>query len=352
MARQFGAAAAHVCKKDPKPLFATMTSFLELSEDEKSELLDVIDDTALADFRAVLGMLSVVWPENPFSFTKLETKDELQLVKDYLAPILEEMYNRHSREATLAISTAAYLGLDQDKIKIDRDVFDRNATVFTDIEDYPTTDASKKAGSFFRAMAPMLLLQKEEAADIPDWVDCFWNGLSAIGDCSGNFQEVPELPDVTEGIEGFIAAFTHFVHDDFRARERAWGLDLGKPQNRQVILGLVARQATHAIEIVSNPGIWNPNTAPILMRAMADVHITLVWLLQNPDERVPLYVQDGLGAIKLEIAHRKEEARKRGGDVPEGHDQMIEYYENWLECQQLEFLTEVNLGSWSPNFNS
>ena len=347
VARQFGNAAAQVSKKDPKPLFATVTSYSELSEDEQRELLGVIDEEALSDFRAVLGRLSVVWPETPFSFTELQSDDVPQAVIDHLTPTLEEMYNRHSRAATLAISTAVYLGFDQNKIRIAEEVFNRNATAFTDIEDYPETEASKKAGSFFRAMAPMLLLAKEEAADLPDWVDSFWNSLSAIGGCSGNYQNIPELPDVTKGIEGFITAFTHFAHDDFRARESAWELDLGKPQERQVILALLARQATLAVEIVSNPGIWNPNTAPLMLRAMADVHITLVWLIQNPGERVPLYVQDGLGSIKLEIAHRKEENEK--GDIKAADQQKayLEHLENWLESQQLEFLTDVNLGSWS-----
>lgn len=347
VARKIGNAAAQVSKKDRKPLFATVTSFSELSEDEQSELLDVIDKEALSDFRAVLGNLSIVWPESPFSFTELQSDDELQAVIDHLSPTLEEMYDRHSRAATLAISTAVYLGFDQDKVKVAKEVFDNHATAFTDIENYPATEASRKAGSFFRAMAPMLLLGKEEAADISDWVDVFWNGLSAIGGCSGDYQDIHELPDVTKGIEGFITAFTHFVHNDFRTRESAWELDLGKPQERQVILALLARQATLAIEIVSNPGIWNSNTAPIMLRAMADVHITLVWLIQNPGERVPLYVQDGLGSIKLEIAHRKEELEKSGSKGADQQKPYLEHLENWLESQQLEFLTEVNLGSWS-----
>lgn len=347
VARQLGKAAAQVSKKDPKPLFATVTSFSELSEVEHQELLDVIDEAILADFRAVLGRLSVIWPDSPLSFAELQSEDDLQAVTDHLGPTLAEMYNRHSRAATLAISTAVYLAFDQDKIRVAKEVFDKNATVFSDIEDYPATEASKKAGSFFRAMAPMLLLAKEEDADIPDWVDAFWNGLSAIGRCAGDYQDIPELPDVSEGIEGFITAFAHFVHDDFRARESAWEIDLGKPQERQVILALLARQATLAIEIVSNPGIWNSNTAPIMLRAMADVHITLVWLIQNPSERVPLYVQDGLGTIKLEIAHRKEELEKAGLKDTEQQEPYIEQLEIWLESQQAEFLTEVNLGSWS-----
>lgn len=347
VARQMGKAAAQVSRKDPKPLFATVTSFSELSENEQQEILAIIDEEALLDFRAVLGGLSVIWPENPFSFTDLQSDDELQTVIDGLTPILEEMYNRRSRAATLAISTAVYLGFNQGKIKVAKEVYDNNATAFTDIQHYPETEESRKAGSFFLAMAPMLLIAKEETADLPDWVDAFWDGLSAIGGCFGYYQDIPQLPAVTKGVEGFITACKHFVHQDFRNRENAWDVDLGKPQERQVLLALLARQATLAIEIVSNPGIWNPNTAPIILRAMADVHITLVWLMQNPEERVPLYVQDGLGSIKLEIAHRKEQLEKgdkQGGDQSKAY---IEYLEHWLDSQQLEFLTEVNLGSWS-----
>lgn len=347
VAKQVTNAAARASTKVPKPLFATVTSFSELSEDEKREFLVIVDKKALLDFRSVLGRISVVWPDSPFSFTGLRSDCELRATIDHLSTMLEDMYNRHSRAATLAISTAVYLGLDQNKIKVAKKVFENNASAFKDIEDYPATEASRKAGSFFRAMAPMLLLQKEEEGDIPDWVDAFWNGLSAIGGCSGDYQDVPELPEVAEGIEGFITAFTHFAHEDFRVRENAWGLNLGKPQERQVILALLARQATLAIEIIANPGIWNSNTAPIILRAMADVHITFVWLLQSPGERVPLYVQDGLGAIKLEIAHRKEEIKKVSSNDADEQKAYLEHLEAWLESQQIEFLTEVNLGSWS-----
>lgn len=71
-----------------------MTSFSELSEDEQRELLGVFDEEALSDFRAVLGSLSVIWPETPFSFTELQSDDELQAVIDHLTPTLEEIYNR------------------------------------------------------------------------------------------------------------------------------------------------------------------------------------------------------------------------------------------------------------------
>lgn len=347
VARQLGSAAAQVSKKDPKPLFATTSSFRKLSEDEKHELLSLVEEGTLSQLRNALGGLSVIWPKNPFSFLGLYSEDEPQVVLNHLTPVLEEMYDRRSRSATLAASTLACLGFDQDKIKVSEDVFQGNKSAFSDVEDYPRTDESERAGSFFRAMAPTIVLEKEKASGDAAWVEAFWGGLSTTGNCLGDFQEVPILPDVTEGISGFIAAFTHFVHNDLQARQDAWELNLERPQDRQVILALLARQATLALEIAGSPGIWNPNTAPILLRAMADVHITLVWLTQSPEERVPMFVRDGLGAIKLEIAHRREQMGKGDAAETEQQEPYVEHLEAWLQSQQLEFLTEVNLGSWS-----
>lgn len=346
-ARQLAQTAALVSEKDPKPLFATMTSFSELTPLEKDALRSTIPLEILSPLRKSLGKLCAIWPDNPLSFLGLTSAEKPGDVIAFLGPILQEMYNRHSRDATLAIATVAYIGLNQDKIKVDKKVFDNNKTVFKDIEDYPNTEPSKRAGSFFRSMAPMLLVIKEKGVAPVDWVKVFWKELSMIGDCVGDYQKLPELPNPAEGFLGFVSAYAHFAHQDFKARESTWKLDLGKPQERQVILALLARQATLAIEFVSSPSIWNANVAPIILRAMADVHITLVWLLKDTGTRVSLFVNDGLGAIKLEIAHRREEASKSSKEDADQQAPYISYLENWLDSQQASFLTEVNLGSWS-----
>lgn len=346
VARLIGRAAAEASKKDPKPLFAGVTSFSELSADEKQEVLTAIDQHSLLELQSALKPLAVVWPNNPLSFLQAAPEEDIQFSLLYLSPVLEEMFDRTSRAATIAISSAVYLGFDQNKIFVAKEIFEKNATAFIDVEDYPETDASRKAGSFFRTMAPIIFLRDNSEERMSGWSNDFWGRLSSIGGCLGEFQGVPQLPDITEGIDEFVIAFTHFVHTDFRARESAWPIDLGNPQERQVILALLARQATVALELVSNPGTWNPNSAPIMLRAMADAHITLVWLMQNPRERVKLYVDDGLGSIKLEIAHRKAELKKKGTSDPE-LEQLVEHLENWLASQQADYFTEVNLGNWS-----
>lgn len=112
----------------------------------------------------------------------------------------------------------------------------------------------------------------------------------------------------------------------------------------EVIGGLLARQATLSMLLASSPYIWNGHIAPIILRVMTDAHITLAWILKNPSDRVKRYIFYGLGQEKLFIEHLKESLAENDD---EDIKKMIEYKEEWLESQRREFLTEVNVGSWS-----
>ena len=349
IARQVGEAASRSCKSDPVPMFATLSSFSSLSYSEAESTRKQLSDDVLKQLDGALAPVMAIWPNNPIAFLELKPNSDAKSALDTIAPLLQSMYDRRSREATLAIATAPYLGLNQGKLHISREIWERRKTVFDDIERYPETKESQSAGGFFRAMAPMFLLpgETEGALKLDPWVDRFWTEIATLGACLGNFQDIPTLPEVTEGFEGFVTVFTHFAHEDLRLRQEAWALDLNAAEGQQVILALIARQATLAIEFFSSPGIWNPNIAPIILRAMADVHITIAWLLKDLASRARMYVSDGLGAIKLEIAHRRDEIAQNPEVKTDEHVAYTEHLQAWLESQQLEFLTEVNIGSWS-----
>jgi uncharacterized protein len=53
---------------------------------------------------------------------------------------------------------------------------------------------------------------------------------------------------------------------------------------------LLARQATLAIELASAPQLWNGHSAPLFLRAIKDVHITLSWILLDPTTRARHYL--------------------------------------------------------------
>jgi len=94
--------------------------------------------------------------------------------------------------------------------------------------------------------------------------------------------------------------------------------------------------------------MWSPHSGPITLRAMADVFISLAWILKEPGPRARKFVEDGLGAIKLQLAHQ-ERALETATDPKDIEDmrQMIEVWREWLTMQRMEQFVAVNLGSWS-----
>ncbi|MCA3078697.1 MAG: hypothetical protein ING71_07920 [Rhodocyclaceae bacterium] len=142
-----------------------------------------------------------------------------------------------------------------------------------------------------------------------------------------------------------VKGYCERVRADFENRLSQWPFDMAQNQSREVIGALLSRQTTLARQMALSPGIWNGHAAPLILRAMADVHITLAWILTSPSERAEQFILYGLGQQKLELEHRK--AQMTGRDPESGESELVEALENWLNRQRAEFLTEVNLGSWS-----
>lgn len=111
----------------------------------------------------------------------------------------------------------------------------------------------------------------------------------------------------------------------------------------ETIGGLMARQATLTIELAMSPSIWNGHIAPIVLRCMTDAHITLAWILNDPEERAKKYILYGLGQEKLQIEHLKTDADQDDEQIKK----LIEIKEFWLNSQRRDFLTEVNVGAWA-----
>lgn len=139
----------------------------------------------------------------------------------------------------------------------------------------------------------------------------------------------------------------------FRANARAeldhrwseWPLDPTVLHVHEVVGALLARQVSLAGNLAAAPSMWNPHAAPVMLRAMADVIITLAWILESPDQRAQKYVLYGLGQLKLETEHRRAVLDSENPDP--GELAIIESHEAWITEQRYPFLTEVNVGAWS-----
>ena len=123
----------------------------------------------------------------------------------------------------------------------------------------------------------------------------------------------------------FISGFCDNVTQSFNERWSKITSDLFDKHVHEAIGGLLARQATLAIELAKSPMMWNGNAAPLILRCMTDAYITLAWILEDPIDRAKKYIEYGLGQEKL----------------------FIEYRKAWLNSQLAEWATDVNVGSWS-----
>ncbi len=333
--------------------FITATSFSRLSKTQKIKLLKTIDRATLKDLRSSLNEYNRLFSRNPINFlsNKRPTISKKNRISARFSKILKELYDRNSRLSVLTMAAAMHLGLSQGKIlmaeEMGRDLSDR----FRALRAYPDTEASRIAASSFRASAPMVL---KGGPDRPDpkaepWIAYFWRRVAGFGPCKPMFSIEFDDESSEDELESLIAKFRNAAKLELIERLENWGFELDKIEKYEVIGALLARQTTLAVGIASSPTIWTPHLCPILLRAMADVHITLVWILKDPQIRSKRYVDDGLGTVKLEIAHRKAELEANQCDADESAQkaELVRYLQMWIDSQRLDQFIEVNLGNWS-----
>lgn len=144
-------------------------------------------------------------------------------------------------------------------------------------------------------------------------------------------------------LRAFIERFCIAVRLDCSHRFEDFPMDAFNSDLDEVSRGLLARQGSLLIELARNPGALNGHVAPLFHRAMAEVHITLSYILKEDQQnRARAFVLAGLSEEKLQIAHLERRVRESGES-----DQvslLIEQRKQWLASQRFEHLTIVNAG--------
>lgn len=123
-------------------------------------------------------------------------------------------------------------------------------------------------------------------------------------------------------------------------------VDLFNTAPHEVAGALIARQATLTVQLARSPGNWNGHIAPLFLRSMVDAHISLAWVLRDPEVRATQFILYGLGQEKLILEHLKQH-QADAANPDDRMAEMIEVREGWLNSQRHDFMTEVNVGSWS-----
>ncbi|WP_336966879.1 DUF5677 domain-containing protein [Sphingobium aquiterrae] len=150
-----------------------------------------------------------------------------------------------------------------------------------------------------------------------------------------------------EGLElwPLIHGYCADVDRELAARLDMWPPDFAQIHVHEVIGSMLARQATLAKDVARAPALWTGDSAPILLRAMADVYINIAWLLLEPDARCRKFILFGLGQAKLELEHRRAQIGEREPTQQEAA--MLEAGERWIDSQRIGWLLDVDLGKWS-----
>src|SRR5687767_11417942 len=94
----------------------------------------------------------------------------------------------------------------------------------------------------------------------------------------------PKMISEGKRVREIADRFAEDLQVELDARWRAWQLDLSQKELHEVIGALLARQVTLAVEFAQVPACWNYHVAPLFLRAMADVYITLAWIFNEPSE--------------------------------------------------------------------
>lgn len=340
-----------IWESDNNSRFANFSTFLMLNDEQKRHIKSNIDNSNRFKIVDSLNPLFSIISTHPLDFLSSEYEYD-NPDKDRLSKVLKDVYDRNGRLAVLSMALTYYIGIEQDRIRISPHMVDDFVEKFKHIPNYPDSEEARDAAGAFRAAAPMLFMSyKDDGSNFESdepWVNEFWDAVSGFGPCSFLDTLEDEPLESDESIERFIVSYRNRVRSDLRERLARWPLNLNEIETYEVISSLLCRQATITIELASSPGIWTPHTAPIILRSMADVFISLAWILKDPTARCKKYIEDGLGAIKLQIAHQ-ERALEDATDPADIDDlrTMIDAWREWLSMQRLHIFVEVNLGNWS-----
>jgi len=92
---------------------------------------------------------------------------------------------------------------------------------------------------------------------------------------------------------------------ELEERWNKWNINFETRYINEVIMGILSRQSSLAIQIFSNPSIWNPEIAPIILRSMIENHLNLAWIFLNKEENCQKFIEHGYGQMKLNLEHFK-----------------------------------------------
>ena len=152
--------------------------------------------------------------------------------------------------------------------------------------------------------------------------------------------------DIDLELTNILKEYEQNLAKEVEFRLRNWKFDHKKAASYQVISGLLSRQTSIVIDLLSAPQIFNRLVVSIILRSMIDIYITMAWILHSDSEiRAQKFIDYGLGQEKIMLDCRKAGLEAQG-ILPET-DELVQTCQNLINMMKYEQLVDVNIGSWS-----
>lgn len=341
----FSSISYDIIKSDKPSDFSFISSFKFITEEEKQALINKLREKEyFNDISAALDpFIKLYSQDNPLAFLQSEKMnyDREKSIEEFKAT-LNKYFNRRLKPSMIIQTNVLYSTMRAGKMHIAAhiEVPDFNAIVVN----FESEDA-KKAMGFVRSHVNAVYAHISETIT-NQWCEYFWNNGLELEELK--ISSIVDQENKYEGEDVFFQAVSKYEMLVNQAVTKRWNKlpkEIFHQHIIEVIGAILARQASLAKRIARNPENWDFHIGPILLRGMIDVHITLAWILKNPDEATKKFIEYGLGQEKLQIEHLEDESDEN--DDKPLLDILIDARKSWLTDQRYAFLTTVNIGSWS-----
>lgn len=168
---------------EEKRIFGTISSFTELSNDQKDDICNrlAISGDLFHIQKALISLISF-YPKCPLSFLFLreppntdQSSENLGRIKSMVA----KLYDRADKEIIMVQSSLIWLAFDSGVLKVRKGLALAN---FHEIEKYPITEMSKKVAASIRSTINFFFGQSHFKKS-SEWPRYFWNRGFEIDNC-------------------------------------------------------------------------------------------------------------------------------------------------------------------------
>ncbi len=163
--------------------YAPLSSFSALTKQQKGKIIEILKQEAKLD-KLVVGLypLLCLYPQFPLSFigkVKKPNREEREIYLSHMKSVLENQYDKRSKEATFTQANAIYICFVLGKLQV---TSKSSLANFPEIENYPNSEESKKIAAAIRA-AINGFIGLDIAENMTNWPAYFWNRGLEIDKC-------------------------------------------------------------------------------------------------------------------------------------------------------------------------